>query len=262
MHNVQILGTQTKFALITAMRNQRVIVFSIVFPVVLLVLFNSIFAHGANRTTHFSGGLITTAAYFTAGLAAYAIMLQTFTSLAITVTTQRESGQLKRLRGTPMPSWTFVAAYLLRAVVFVAVMVTVLFAIGVIAFGVKLRAGGVLGIVVYTIVGTAAMASLGIAVTIVCSTADMASTVGPFAAVMLSFISGVFIPVSSLPHWLNTIGKVFPLSHLTIGLQRAVATGVHGYGVTAADLGILAAWGLAGLIVSARFFRWEPQSRG
>ena len=262
MRSLRILATQTRFALITALRTQRVIVFSIVFPVVLLVLFNSIFTNGTNRTTQFSGGEITTTAYFTAGLAAYAILLQTFTTLSISVTTQRESGQLKRLRGTPMPSWTFMAAYLLRAVVFVTVMVIALFAIGVIAFSVHLRAAGVVGIVVYTLVGTASLAALGIAVTIVCPTADMASTVGPFVAVMLSFISGVFIPVASLPQWLNTIGKIFPLSHLTIGLQRAVATGVYGTGLTGTDLAILAAWGLAGLIVSARFFRWEPQGRG
>ena len=54
-------------------------------------------------------------AYFTAGIAAYAIILQTFTSLAISLTTQRETGQLKRLRGTPMPAWTFIAAQIIRS---------------------------------------------------------------------------------------------------------------------------------------------------
>jgi ABC-2 type transport system permease protein len=260
MRNLRILATQTRFALITALRTQRVIVFSMVFPVVLLVMFNSIFTHGSNRTTHFAGGLITTAAYFTAGMAAYAIMLQTFTTLAISVTSQRESGQLKRLRGTPMPSWTFIAAYVLRAVVLVAAMVLVLFAIGVLAFGVTLRGEGVLGIVVYTLIGTASLASLGIAVTIVCPSADVASTLGPFVAVILSFISGVFIPVASLPDWLTTVGKVFPLSHLTIGLQRAVETGTAGTGLTGADVGVLLAWGFAGILVSSRLFRWEPQA--
>ena len=48
-------------------------------------------------------------AYFTAGIIAYATALSTFTTLAMVLTTQRESGQLKRFRGTPMPPWTFVA---------------------------------------------------------------------------------------------------------------------------------------------------------
>jgi ABC-2 type transport system permease protein len=262
VHDLRVLATQTKFAVITTLRTQRVVVFSIVFPVVLLVLFNSIFTHGSNRTTHFSGGLITTAAYFTAGMAAYAIMLQTFTSLAITMTTQRESGQLKRLRGTPVPSWTFIAAWVLRAVILVAAIVIVMFAIGVLAYNVKLDAAGVVGIAVYTVAGTASLAALGIAVSIVCSSVDMASTVGPFTAVILSFISGVFIPVSSLPHWLTTLGKVFPLAHLAIGLQSAVATDASGTGLTGANIAVLAAWGIAGILVSARFFRWEPQARG
>jgi ABC-2 type transport system permease protein len=161
-----------------------------------------------------------------------------------------------------VPSWTFIAAWVLRAVILVAAIVIVMFAIGVLAYNVKLDAAGVVGIAVYTVAGTASLAALGIAVSIVCSSVDMASTVGPFTAVILSFISGVFIPVSSLPHWLTTLGKVFPLAHLAIGLQSAVATDASGTGLTGANIAVLAAWGIAGILVSARSFRWEPQARG
>ncbi len=262
MRSLRILGSQTRYALITSLRTQRVLVFGILFPVVLLLLFNAIFAQGTNRVTHFNGLTIATKSYYTAGMAAYAIMLQTFSALVITVTTQRETGQLKRLRGTPMPSWTFIAAYVLRSIVFVFAIVIVLFAIGVLAFDVKLHSHSLLGIIVYSALGTAALASLGIAVTIICSSAEMASTVGPFTAVMLAFISGVFIPVAVLPNWLDTIGKIFPLSHLAQGLQRSVAIGVHGTGIGASDVVILAAWGLVGIGLAAWKFRWEPQGRG
>lgn len=255
-----MLVTQTRYALITASRNKNVLVFGVLFPVLLLVLFNSIFAHGKNASTVVEGHSIATKAYYTAGLAAYAIMLQTFTSIAITVTTQRESGQLKRLRGTPMPPWTFIAANVLRSVVLVLAMVCVLFLIGVLAFGVHLHGAGVLGMLIYTAVGIAALSTLGLAITIVCSSTESASAVGPFAAVILSFISGAFIPISVLPSWLQTVGKVFPLSHLATGLQRGVATGATGTGLTASDIGILLAWALAGLAVAAWGFRWEPQS--
>jgi hypothetical protein len=70
------------------------------------------------------------------------------------------------------------------------------------------------------------------------------------------------IPVAVLPGWLQTVGKIFPLSHLAIGLQRGVAISVHGTGLTGSDVGILTAWAIAGTLVAVRGFRWEPQARG
>jgi ABC-2 type transport system permease protein len=259
MRDLRILLVQTRYALVAATRNPRVMVFGTVFPVVLLVLFNSIFIKGGDQTISFAEGRIDATAYFTAGLSAYAIMLQTFTSICVAVTTQRESGQLKRLRGTPMRPWTFVAAQVLRALVLVVVMVTALFLIGVVCYGVHLHVEGVVGIAVYVVLGTATLTTLGLAMTIFTPTPDAASTVGPFTAVILSFISGVFIPVSSLPHWLESVGRVFPLYHLAEGLQRAVATGA-GTGITEGNVAALVGWTAVGLIVAVRRFRWEPQS--
>jgi ABC-2 type transport system permease protein len=259
--DLRILAVQTRFAIIGGMRSSNALIFGIVFPIFLLVLFNEVFVRGGgSHTTKVGGVKIELTAYYTAGLIAYSVMLQTFSSLAIVVTTQRETGQLKRLRGTPMPAWTFIAAYVLRAVTYVAAMVTVLLLIGLIAFNVKVHASGIVGLIVYVAVGTAALASLGMAVTIICKTAESASTVGPFSSVILSFISGVFIPVTALPGWLQTIGNIFPLAHLASGIQRGLVIGSTGSGITAKDLGILAAWAVFGLFVAARWFRWEPQA--
>lgn len=259
MSDLRILGVQARYAIITGVRSSNALIFGIVLPIFLLVLFNEVFARG-NKTTHVDGRLIDTTSYYTAGLVAYAIMLQTFSALAITVTTQRESGQLKRLRGTPMPAWTFIAGYIVRSIVYVVAMVVALFLIGVLAFNVHVHASGIVGLAVFVAFGTAAMASLGLAVTIVCKTAEAASTLGPFAAVILSFISGVFIPIAALPNWLGKIGDVFPLSHLASGMQRGLVIGATGTGITAANLGIIAAWAAFGLVVAARWFRWEPQA--
>lgn len=262
MHDVRIALTQGRYAIAAGIRSSNALIFGIALPIFLLVLFDEVFVHGNNRTTHVGGLAIDTTAYYTAGLVAYAIMLQTFSSLAIIVTTQRETGQLKRLRGTPMPAWTFIVAYMLRSIAYVVVMVIALFGVGVLAFGVHLHGAGVLGLVVYVALGTASMAALGLAVTRVCATAESASTVGPFTAVILSFISGVFIPIAALPAWIGTVGKIFPLAHLASGLQRGLVIGATGTGLTVANVGILAAWGAFGLVVAATTFRWEPQVRG
>jgi ABC-2 type transport system permease protein len=260
MADVRLALTQARYALLTTFRNSRTVVFQLAFPVILLILFNSIFTKGSDETVTFAGGTITASSYFTAGLAAYAIALSTFTNLAIGLTMQRETGQLKRLRGTPMPSWTFVAGQLLRSAALAFVMVVTLLAIGVIAFGVVLPAEHLVGLVVYVALGTAAFAALGMAVTVFTTTVDSASTIGPFTVVMLSFVSGVFISVDTLPGWLQSVGKVFPLYHLAEGLQTCLASGVGGTALDARNVAALAVWGLAGVSMAVRRFRWEPQA--
>jgi ABC-2 type transport system permease protein len=258
--DLRLVLIQAGYGLRTLARNPRVIVFTIAFPVVLLVLFDAIFADGDATTILASGEQISTDAYFTAGIIAYAIMMSSFSTLAIGLTTQRESGQLKRLRGTPLPSWTFIAAQVLRAVVLVAGMVIVLLLIGHFAFDVPIPGSRMVGFVIYVVLGTAAFAALGIALTVVTPTAEAASTIAPFGSVMLSFISGVFIPVETLPDWLEEIGRVFPLAHLSEGLQETLGASGGGTGLSGPNVAVIAAWGLAGVLVAARRFRWEPQA--
>ena len=231
----------------TDIRNSRSVVFGIVFPVdPARAVQLDLLVGSPTRPTRSIITLVSTRAYFTAGLAAYAIMLQGFSTLAVAVTTQRESGQLKRLRGTPMRPWTFIAAHMLRTIVFSIAMVVALLAIGRIAFQVHLSASALVGVAVYVALGTAAMATLGMAITAYTPTVDAASSVGPFTAVILSFISGIFIPVSALPDWLAKIGQVFPLAPLADGLQRAVTGVGGGTGVTEHDVGAARGLGRGG----------------
>jgi ABC-2 type transport system permease protein len=246
--------------LLTAFRTRRTVVFGMAFPVVLLVMFNSIFTKGAADSVTFAGGVLTASAYFTASLSAYAIALSTFTNLAIGLTAQREAGQLKRLRGTPMPAWTFMAGQVMRSAVLALMVVAALLATGVIFFGVAVPAERLVGLVVYVALGTAVFSALGIAITAYTPTVDSASTVGPFTVVMLSFISGVFISVDQLPNWLEAVGKAFPLYHVAEGLQASLLSGGAGTGLAARNVAVLGLWGLAGLAIAVRRFRWEPQA--
>ncbi len=262
MGDTPVVLRQTRYAIVASSRDSRAVVFGIVFPVVMLVMFNSIFSSGDNITVNFHHQEVRTRAIFTAGMAAYAIMLQCFSALAISMTTQRESGQLKRLRGTPMRPWTFVAAHMIRAVLFAFAMVASLLLIGRLLFDVRLTATALAGVAAYTVIGAAVMATLGMAITPFTSTVDSASSVGPFTAAILSFISGVFIPPDVLPDWLAAIGKVFPLQPLADGLQRAVTGVGGGTGLNVHDVGLLLVWGVVGLFVAARHFRWVPQGVG
>jgi ABC-2 type transport system permease protein len=260
MADLHLALTQSRYALLTAFRTPRTVVFTLAFPVVLLVMFDSIFTNGAADSVTFAGGTITASAYFTASLSAYAIGLSTFTSLAIGLTAQREAGQLKRLRGTPMPAWTFVAGQVMRSAALALIVVLALLATGVISFGVDLAAERMVGFVVYLALGTVAFSALGIAITAFMPTVDSASAVGPFVVVMLAFISGVFISVDQLPNWLEAVGKVFPLYHLAEGLQTSLVSGAGSTALTASNVASLVLWGFAGIAIATRRFRWEPQA--
>ena len=122
-----------------------------------------------------------------------------------------------------MPAWIYLAALVLQSIVTVAVTVAVLVGMGVALYHLRLDAQSLVGLAVYTLIGTATMCAIGLALTRVATTADSASAIGPFSTVSLAFVSGVFIPVSQLPTWLA--GHRSALSPGPPG-QRA-ADGVH-----------------------------------
>lgn len=254
MRDLRLVLTATRYQLLSLTRNRRAIVFSLVFPTVLLVMFNSVFVKSSD-TVELSGVTIDGHTYFTGSMLAYAIMLAGFSSLAISLVTQREGGQLKRLRGTPVPAWTFMAATVLRSVITVGLMSLVLLTIGHFAYDVQIPGHTLPDLVLYVVLGVAAMCSAGIAATVAIGDVDSAGSVLPLIAVVLSLISGIFVSIDQLPTWLAEVARVFPVYHLTSGLQMALG----GAAFDAGNAAVLVLWGLGGIAVAARRFRWEPQ---
>jgi ABC-type multidrug transport system permease subunit len=77
----------------------------------------------------------------------------------------------------------------------------------------------------------------------------------------LYFISGVFVPISSMPHWLVDVANVFPIRHLAAALLTAYNPHATGSGFAGTDLLVVAGWGLAGLLIALRRFSWLPLGR-
>jgi ABC-2 type transport system permease protein len=249
---------QARAALVVALRTPRGLIFTLAFPLVLLVLFNSIFVNGTETATLPGNLKLSAQAYFTAGIIAYSVALSTFTTLAVSITTQRERGQLKRLRGTPIPPWSFVVAQIVRAGAQALLVTALMLALAAIAYGVPVPASTFPAFVLYVLLGTATLCSLGIALSAFTPTVDAASTIAPFTVVMLAFFSGIWIPVENLPHGLEVLGKIFPLYHVALGLQTTLAPGASGSGLELENVLILVIWAAVGIRVASRRFRWEP----
>ena len=258
MSDLAVILHQSRYSLLSVSRDKQAVIFTIVFPIILYVLFASIF--GGSDTTDVPGGAtLELDAYYAAGMIAYALTAASYTTLAITLTTYRESGLLKRYRGTPVPAWTFIASLVLRSLALVALMVIALGLVAHFAYGVEFRAGSIAGLLVYLVLGTFTFCCLGVALTTFARSTEAASAIAPFSVVILSFISGVFIPIDQIPSWLADIGKIFPLAHLATGLQTALSPSSSGTGLSAENVGVLVGWGIVGLLVAARTFRWEPR---
>jgi ABC-2 type transport system permease protein len=253
--------TQTRYALISTLRTPRALLFGALFPIIFLILFNSLFTNGGPDTTTVAGHTVDVHSYFTAGLIAYALALTCFSTSLMTLVAARERGQLKRQRGMPPPAWTFIAAQVLRSVTFALVIGLIMIVIGVAAYGVNLSAETIPGFVIYLLLGTATLSALGIAATALAKDEDSAQPIGAFTVVMLSFVSGIFIALDTLPNWLEDIGRVFPLYHLAAGLQTTVSQDPAGIGLSFGNVLWLVIWLLAGIRVASNRFKWEPQGR-
>ena len=152
-----------------------------------------------------------------------------------------------------MPSWTFITSLVLRSLVLVALTVLALGLVARFAYGVEFRAGSVGGLVVYILLGTFTFCCLGAALTTFTRSTEAASALAPFSVVILSFISGVFIPVEQLPEWLAEHRAGVPARASRHGTPDcALSPSADSTGLSAENLGVLAAWGVGGLLLAAR----------
>ena len=144
------------------------------------------------------------------------------------------------------------------AVLTALAMTVVLLIIGWAAYGATIPGHTAPAFVLDIITGAVVFCCLGFTAATVIRNVDAVQP-GIWATVLpLCFISGIFIPVSVLPAWPARIGYVFPVHPLAAALLEAYKPHTTGSGLNWGYLAILAACGLAGLIIAARRFSWLP----
>jgi ABC-2 type transport system permease protein len=234
-------------------RNRSRAFFSFALPLLFLVVFGAL---NRGDTLDDRGGIAANT-FVVPGLLAYAVIMATFTNVANDLALMRETGVLKRLRGTPLPLWAVVAGRIGSAVITAAAVTVVTLAVGALAYGVDVRGATLPGLVCALALGTACFAMLGIAVLRLISTADSAGVVTNVAVLPLTFISGVWGDFGGMPPVLDAMAKAFPIQHLAHGLQVAFDPRTTGSGVVSSDLLALAAWTAAGGVLALHVLRRE-----
>ena len=242
------------------LRNRQYQFFTLAMPVLFLVIFASVFG-GSGNTTQVEGGRISTSVYYVPGIMALGVIAACFGNVVASVTAQRERGVLKRRRATPVPAAAVIAGRVLTAVVIAVVMAAVLLGIGWAAYGAHVPGRTALALSVTVVIGAASFCCLGYALTSLIRNEDAALPTTMAFTLPLYFISGVFVAVPVLPHWLADVGVIFPVRHLSNALLVAYNPHTTGLGFATKDLLIVAAWGAAGLLIALRKFSWLPLGR-
>ena len=255
---VRLALHQFRFDLRAFLRNRQSRFFTLVLPVLFLVIFASVFHRG---TVKVAGGSIGTSVYYVPGIITLAIIAAAFVNLVISVTALRETGALKRRRAAPVPAAAIIAGRALTSVVVALVTTTVLLGMGWLLYGASVPARTAPALALTVVVGALAFCCLGFALASVIRNQDFAQPITQAAVLPLYFISGVFIAVPALPHWLVDVAAFFPVRHLAAALLTAYNPHTSGAGFAGGDLLVVVLWGAAGLAIALWRFSWVPLSR-
>jgi len=239
-------------------RQRESVVFTLLFPVILLAIFGSVF-----KDTIAPG--VTFSQYFVAGMIASGLVNTGFQSLAITIPMERDVGGLKRLRGTPMPASSYFIGKAILIAVSMIIQIALLFGFGLLFFGVEMptELSKWLTFTWLVLLGSACSTALGIAFSIVPKSGRGASAVVSPIVIILQFFSGVFFVFTQLPTWMQQLAAIFPLKWLTQGMRSVflpdsfAAQEVAKSWETERTFLILVLWLVIGVFFSVRKFKWD-----
>ncbi|MGH3035081.1 MAG: ABC transporter permease [Gaiellaceae bacterium] len=231
-------------------RNREAAFFSFLFPIILLVLLGSVYGDEPIEG-------VDAATYLLVGLIGYGVAATAFAGLAITLVVRREAGLLKRVRGTPLAPATYLAAVIASTVIVIALQVVAQLLIGHYLLDAAWpEAPGSFAVTI--LLGAAAFAALGVAITALVRTAEGSSAVVNAIYLPMAFISGAFFSTAEMPAFLEAISEVLPLTYLLDVIRSTFIAG-EGLSGSLGALTAVAVWGAAGLIAAVRMFRWEPR---
>jgi len=230
-------------------RNPSAAFFGVVLPLGLLAIFGAVFA-GRDEDLD----------VIVPGIAGMSVMSATFTSLAYNLTTLRERGILKRLRGTPLPTSAYLAGLAGNAVANAVAQVAIVLVVGHVLLGVSWP-GDWLALGVFVVVGVVCFALLGIAFSHAIPNPESAPAYVNAVFLPQILIAGVFYDAEDAPNIIHDIAQALPLTHLVDGLSGAIVDN-EGLSRHWVALLVLAWWAAIGAVLAFRGFSWEARREG
>lgn len=251
----------TKAELRNFFRNKMQLTFVLLFPILLLVVFASLFSGDLKV----GGETVPLKQLMMAGIIAAGVMSTGFQGVAIDIVLERDKGMIRRLATAPMPRAAYFIAKIVRVLVTTFVEVVILLLISVVVYGLPLPDTGAKWLTFCWVIllGTFACTLMGMAWAGVIPTGPAATPMTTPIFMVMQFISGVFLALSDTPKWMVAVAEVFPLKWMAQGLRSVFLPDVMKYGEprNSWELGtaaiVMAAWVIFGTFVTWRTFKWR-----
>ena len=255
MPALSTLAHGVRFELKAMLRNPRARFFTLIFPVVMLVVLCGV---AGNGTTTQGGEVIKLARFYVPAILALAIVTSCFGALTQSIVTRRHLGVFKRRRTAPVPAWSLVLGQSLANTAVALTTVVVLLIAGKAIYGIGLATPGLVAVALTIVLGAICFCAVAFAVSSVIPSPDAAQPIVQALLLPLYFISGIWLPMDSLPSGVQAVGNAFPVAHLASALHRAFAHDTLAGAISMRDLAVLAAWTVGAGIVAIRRFSWLP----
>jgi ABC-2 type transport system permease protein len=158
----------------------------------------------------------------------------------------------------------------IHAMILAFILVAITVAFGAVFYSVTIPTGmPLIQFLITLLVGGLSFCALALAITAVIPNADAAPPIVNASILPLLFLSGIFVPLGDdTPQWIIAVGTIFPVKHFADAMRAGFlphvmvptpAGQVQAFPFDWTDVLVVAAWGLAGLVLAARYFSWEPR---
>lgn len=255
MKALRMVASELWYQQLAYWRNPLSAFFTFFMPVMFLVIFASLYGNARYDSTN-----LRLDQYFIPGIMTFGVISACYTNLAITLSTQREQGILKRFRGTPLPPWAYMVVTVLNSVLRALLLVAITLGVGVAFYQFVFPACATAPLVMIVVLGSATFCALGVAITVLIPNADAAPAVVNGIYLPLMFISGTFFPLSS-SSVLAKIALYFPIRPFILASFNILDPRLATSSIDAAWLYTLAIWFVVALVFSIRRFTWLPRRR-
>ena len=253
MHDLTLTFRQIGWERKAFFRNPAAAGFTFIFPVMFLVIFGAVYG---NETYHLSTGDVPAIQFQLAQILVFSVVGTTFVGLVTSLAIRRDTGELKRKRGTPVSPAVILGGIIGNGVLLALMMSALVIALSIILFSADVEVARIPELLLTLIIGALTFCALGTLVAALVPNGDSASAIANLVIFPLYFISGVFIP--DIPEGLATIAGFFPLRPFLLSLSAVfdpAASGAPDW----SNLAVVVAWGVVAAALSVRYFRWSPR---
>jgi ABC-2 type transport system permease protein len=205
-HTLRIFRMETKYEFLKLLRTRSFSLATIGFPVMFYTLFGI-----ANRSS-FTGG-VHIAKYMLGGYACFGLIGAALFGIGVGLSNEIAAGWLELKRSSPMPIAGYLFAKCASAVVFGLIIVTILIALAISFGGVSLTPTEALKMLGLTMIGSTCFASMGLLLALLVP-ANAAPGIVNLIYLPMSFLSGLWMPIRFMPHWLQSVAPALPTYHL------------------------------------------------